>query len=218
MIVVTYNPEKTDNVPAMMNKHLAENKDEKYILFIFEEIYKHVKDKTEFVRKYENLMKDVDLPYAFFPYYLHFNKILPDSAAKPSPRAHVTVTDKNLKFDIVAQPAFGMLLVDVQKLNSINFKFNEEYKFIFYLQDLIKKCHENKIGYSSSYFLDVTNSYELFDDSFNSGFFAYPFKDFVEEKKKYIEKEKQPEFEQINSFIELLKTKFGKAQPVEISK
>lgn len=213
MKLVSYNPNEVKNIPEFFNEYLTTFKDEKYVMFIFNDVLEKVKDKQVLCGAYETLLKRLDLPYAFFPYYLHYNKIFPDSIAKPSPRISLTLND-GFKFDVVGSPAYGMLLVDVEKLNSINFSFNEEYRISFYIQDLINACHNANLYFSSMYFIDVHNSYELFNSDFREGH-MYDQKEFIEEKSRFFGQNQVAE-EKINDYVTNLKNIYGTAKPAEM--
>lgn len=216
MKVISYNPKEMENIASFMNKYIDEYKDEKYIMFIFDDVLKEVKDKETLVHKYEELLTKMDLPYAFFPYYAHFNKILPNLIGKPSPRITVKMKD-GFMFDVVQEPAFCMLVLDVEKLNKIGFKFNEAYKISFYIQDIINKCFSGGLYISRAYFLDVHNSYNLFNNDFKAGF-MFNAKDFLEEKKKFYEENKDEGNEQINDFVKNLKNRYTVVEPEIINK
>ncbi len=214
MKLISYDPQEIKNVPAFMNKCIDEYSDERFFMFIFDSVIKYVIDKEELVHKYEELLTKLDLPYAFFPYYAHFNKILPNNLGKPSPRISAKLKD-GFAFDIVQEPTFGMLVLDMEKLKKINFRFNEEYKMSFYIQDLIKKCLDNNLYFSEAYFIDVHESHKLFNFNFNN-VFIYDRNKFVEEKQKYYNENKDHTSEQINDYVNNLKEKYGvKEAPAE---
>ena len=210
MKLVSYDPNEVKNISTFFNEYLSTFKDEKYVMFIFNDILDKVKDKSILCGAYESLLRRLDLPYAFFPYYIHFNKVFPDSIAKPSPRMSIKLKDDFL-FDVVGSPAYGMLVVDVEKLQSINFSFNEEYRISFYIQDLINACHKNNLYFSSMYFIDVHNSYELFDSEFKEGH-GYDAKEFMEEKSRFFGQNQIAE-EKINDYLMTLKNTYGTATP-----
>lgn len=216
MKVISYNPKEIANVSSFMNKYIDEYKDEKFLMFVFDDIISKVKNKEDLVHKYEELLTKLDLPYAFFPYYVHFNKILPNLINKPSPRITVKMKDGYL-FDVVQEPSFGLLILNIEKLNKINFKFNEEYKVSFYIQDLINKCFIEKLYLSESYFIDVHSSYEFFNDDFKNGF-MFDAKVFIEEKKKFFDENKDIKPEQINDFVKNLKERYTVIEPEIINK
>ena len=147
------------------------------------------------MKAYENLLKTADLPYAFFPYYVHFNKILPGLSGKPSPRMSAVRAADGFRFDVVQEPSYGMLIIDVEKINSIGFRFNPSYKMAFYVQDLIKKCFDAKIYFSKSYMFSP--------------------KEFGEEKKLFFETEMKNDNSQetINGFVQELRNRYGTKQP-----
>lgn len=211
MKIISYNPSEIKDAPTFFNKYLEEFSNEDYVMFIFSDLAEKIRDKNEFNNKYATLMRIFNLPFAFYPYYIHFNRILPDSIAKPVPRAHVK--SKYGVFDIINSPAYGMLMLDVQKLKSINFKFNPEYKLSFYIQDLIHECFTHKLWFSETCFLDLYNSFEMFTEDVKTGYTINP-KEFAEEKQKFFNNVKVTS-EQINDFIKLLKEKFGTVQEAQ---
>ena len=215
MKVIHYNLKTVDNAAKFFNEQIAENKDERYIMFIYDDIYEKAKDINEVARKYEELLVRLDVPYAFFPYYLHFNKILPAHVGKPSPRMSVTLQDKFV-FDVVQEPAFGMLVVDSQKLRSMNFTFNEKYKICFYIQDLIATCHKNNTYFSNTFFVDVHDSYDLFKDNFSNGE-SIQSKIFLEEKNEFFKEHAEDKHESINDYLANLKNRYVAIPVIEAS-
>jgi hypothetical protein len=211
MKLVSYSPKDVTNVAAFMNKYLDDFKDEKFIMFAFNDVVEKMKDKEDVIHKYEELLVKLDLPYAFFPYYAHFNKILPNLINRPSPRITVKMKDGYV-FDVVQEPAFGMLILNIEKLNSIGFKFNEEYKMSFYIQDLILKCSLQNLYISQTYFIDVHKSYEMFDSDFRHGFMMDS-ASFIEEKKKFFEHSTGIKNEQINDYVKALKERYTVIEP-----
>lgn len=199
MKIITYNPKSILNTASFLNEQLGKlNEDDRFVMFVYDTIIDKVKSKEKLVTEYENLMTKLDLPFMFFPYYLHFNKILPALVAKPSPRITVTMSN-GTKFDVVQEPTFGLLILDVKKLKAIGFRFNEKYAKAFYLQDLILRCFEKKLYFSTNYFIDVKNSFELFDDTFEQGYNVDP-GEFMKEKQLFYTDNK-PIAEVINDFV-----------------
>ena len=207
MKVISYDPKEITNISSFMNRYIDEYRDEKFLMFVFDDVIGKAKDKAELVRRYEELMLKLDLPYAFFPYYAHFNKIFPGLISKPSPRIVVRMKD-GFTFDVVQDPCFGLLVVDVEKLNRIGFRFNEEYKLSFYIQDLISRCFSEKLYMSATYFIDAHSSYELFSDDFRDGY-VFDVKAFLEEKRKFFEANGGTAVEQINDFVAGLKERYA---------
>lgn len=207
MKVISYDPKEITNISSFMNRYIDEYRGEKFLMFVFDDVIGKAKDKAELVRRYEELMLKLDLPYAFFPYYAHFNKIFPGLISKPSPRIVVRMKD-GFTFDVVQDPCFGLLVVDVEKLNRIGFRFNEEYKLSFYIQDLISRCFSEKLYMSATYFIDAHSSYELFSDDFRDGY-VFDVKAFLEEKRKFFEANGGTAVEQINDFVAGLKERYA---------
>lgn len=203
MKTISYNPNEIKDIPAFFNKYLDEFKNEDYIMFIFNDINENIIDKNKFIDSYIHLMKNFDLPYTFYPYYIHFNRIFPESIGIPNPRAHVQ-SDKGI-FDIVNNPAYGVLIIDVQKINSINFRFNLKYKLSFYIQDLIHQCFVNNLWMSETYYLDVVNSFNMVK-KITTGYTIHPI-NFNQEKQQFFNENKVIP-ESINDFIIKLKNKF----------
>ena len=162
--IIVYNPNKIkdNNIPAYLNMELKKaytNEKLSYITFIFDDLSKKIKDQNSFVTKYKEFMKEWNLPYAFFPYYVYFNKILPNSLQRPNPKLKVNIKGKNA-INVICAPAYGFLMLDVKKLKSIDFTFNEHYTELYYIQELIQKCYENKFWVSNCCFIDRLNSWE----------------------------------------------------------
>ena len=96
-----------------------------------------------------------------------------------------------------------MLILDIEKLNSINFKFNENYKLCFYIQDLVETCFQNNLYFSPSFFLDVQNSSSMVKSSFKEGYFINA-NEFKQEKEKFYSEHPQSN-QEAKDFIEKLK-------------
>jgi len=216
MKVISYNPAKIENISCFMNEYLKEFKNEKYLMFVFDEVANAIIDKNDLVHKYEELLEKLDLPYAFFSYYAHFNKILPNLIAKPAPRITVKMKDGYM-FDVVQEPSFGLLVLNVEKLNKINFLFDETFKTAFYVQDLVTKCYDNKAYFSETYFIDVHNSFELFNTDFRKSF-MFDAKVFTEEKKIFFELHKNIVNEPINDYVNAMKARYTVIEPEVINK
>ena len=162
--IIVYNPKniKEELIPSYLNTELKKayaNTKLSYITFIFEDLSKMLKDQNSFVTKYKDFMKEWNLPYVFFPYYVYFNKILPNTLQRPNPKLKVNIKDRS-PINVITAPAYGFLMLDVKRLKSINFEFNENYTELYYIQDLIQKCYENKFWISNCCFIDRFNSYE----------------------------------------------------------
>ena len=200
------NPNELENIPQYLNQVILNNKNEKYIMFIFNDLYEHIINKEEFYERYCDLLKTYDLPYAFYPYYIHFNKILQNFASIPYPKMRCTSTNKE-SFDVVNQTAYGMLIIDNEKIKKINFKFNELFKKAFYIQELIEICFQKKLTISNSWYIDVYKSSEMIDDSMKNGF-VIDVKDFAEEKTKFFNLFNQNQPESGNEFIQKIKERY----------
>lgn len=203
-MIIKYDPKKIINMSKFLNDNIELHKNEKYIMFIFNDIYENIINLNEFYTKYVKLMKRFDLPYAFYPYYLHFNKMLWRSLSIASPKMKIKI-DKKPACNVINQAAYGMLIVDIEKIKSINFKFNESLKLCFYIQDLAEACFKHNLYFSSSSFLDVYNSQEMVKSSFKDGYFIDA-KEFAEEKSKFYAKNTVVK-EDVNEFIKKLKEK-----------
>lgn len=200
-MIIKYDPVKVGNIAKFFNEQIENYKDEKYIMFIFDDIFKALKDQNEFFAAYKNLLERFDLPYAFYPYYIHFNKVLKRYISYPNPRMRIKIADKP-SFDVINQTAYGMLILNMEKLKSINFKFNELYEQCFYVQQLIEECFKNNLYFSSSWYIDVYESYKMVNDSFKDGY-KIDVKQFTEEKTKFFTTYKQ-NTEDLNEYIKKL--------------
>lgn len=200
-MIIKYDPNKIENIPLFFNEQIDKHQDEKFIMFIFNDIFEKINNKDDFFSKYKNLLEKFNLPYAFYPYYIHFNKVLKRYISFPNPRMRIKINNKN-GFDVVNQTAYGMVILNMEKLKTINFKFNESYEKCFYIQQLIEECYKNNLYFSSSWYIDVFESYNLVNDSFKEGY-KIDIKNFTEEKTKFFSSYKQ-EKEDLNKFLEKL--------------
>jgi len=205
-MIEVINPNSLENIPKYLNQIILNNKDEKYIMFIFNDLYEHIINKEEFYEKYCNLLKTYDLPFAFYPYYIHFNKVLQGFASIPYTKMRCTVNN-NESFDVVNQTAYGMLIIDNEKIKRINFKFNEIFKKAFYIQELIEVCFQKDLIVSNSWYMDVCKSSEMVNDSMKNGFII-DVKNFTEEKTKFFNLFKQNQPESGNDFIKKIQEKY----------
>ena len=160
--IITYMPsDLKTSVPAFFNTILTDafnNESIKYVTFVQTDLMLNCKDFNKFVQDYQLFLNIWNLPYVFFPYYAYFNKMLPHSLGIPNPKLDITLADKK-HINVVMSPAYGFLILDIDKLKSIDFKFNESYTELYYMQDLIQKCFENNLWLSNSCFLDKHNSW-----------------------------------------------------------
>jgi hypothetical protein len=211
MKIVSYDPRNIENMSIFFNDKINEYKNDDsysgFIMFIFEEIFAEVKDEKILCESYKKLLTDYNLPYAFFPYFLHFNKVLPGSISFPNPK--LKINTENGSFNIVLQPCFGMLVLNLELLNE--FKFNEQYGTSFYIQDLIFYCKDNDLYFSKAFYFDVCESYKLFNSSFKEGYVPNV-EAFKKEKELFFSNHKN-EGENINTYVETLKEKF---KPINI--
>lgn len=202
MKVISFDPNTCDNIPNFFNSIIDENLNkEEYIMFVFNDIKNNIINFDEFVNTYELFLNKYKLPYIFYPYYIHFNRIFPNSIAFPNPRAHILQQSDKSELDIIGNPAYGLLILNLKKINSINFRFNPKYAKAFYIYDLIRAMHKHNLWISSRYFIDVKNSFNLIK---NDGGFEIPSQVFGDEKNEFI-KENNIEQESINDFIKNLK-------------
>ena len=118
--------------------------------------------KEDVIQAYLDLMQELDLPFTFFPYYSTFNRVLTDSLNFINPKLMINANGK--QYPVVIQPVYGLLILDVKKIKSINFKFDQTYPEIFYLQDLIEKCFQEKLWISNCAFIDICNSNSYLKD------------------------------------------------------
>ena len=196
------------NVPAFYNKELEaayQNDKIEYITFIQDDLYDNCKNPQQFINDYKDFLVKWNLPYVFFPYYIYFNKLLPEEVALPNPRLLLNI--KNVqKVNVVCMIAYGFLVVDVKKLKSINFKFNEQYTELFWLQDLAEQCFKNNLWVSNCCFLDRVESWKDLKVVTLTGHYTNNDK-FNKEKAEY---EKQGiKYHGIQDFINLFKMRYN---------
>ncbi len=213
-MIIKFDPNTIDNMPKFLNDSIESNKSENYIMFIFNDIYEDINNVDDFYKKYENLMKRFDLPFSFYPYYNHFNKVLWRSASYGVPKMKVSINGKPAA-DVVNQVSYGMFMLDIKKLLSLNFKFSENFKLCFYIQEYIDTCFKNKLYFSTNSFLDVYNSFDLIKSNLKDGYFIDN-KQFAEEKTKFYSKYPS-EKENIQEFIKNLKDKCQKIKLDELN-
>lgn len=211
-MIINYDPKTIENLSKFFNESIENNKNEKYIMFIFNDIYENVINIDEFYSKYVSLMKRFDLPFAFYPYYIHFNKALQRHISFPSPKMNIYINNERA-CSVVGQVSYGMLIIDVEKLNSISFKFNEKYNLCFYLQQLIMECYKNNLYYSKSSFIDVFESYNYVTSTFKVGHLIN--NDAFSAEKELFYKENKIEDENIQEFIDRLKIECQKIKEKE---
>lgn len=205
--IVKFDPKKIDgkSIPEYYNQELElayKNEKIKYITFIFNDLYDNLKDANQFINDYKVFLNDWNLPYIFFPYYAYFNKNLPNELGLPNPKLEILIKKTNTKINCVIAPTYGFLMLDITKLKTINFKFDVKYTELYYLQDLIQKCFDNKLWISNCCYIDRYNSFEDLKEINIKGYYIDSAK-YNAEKAEY-EKQKI-QYSDINSFIKTLK-------------
>lgn len=204
MKIIKYDPSNISNIPKFFNDEISKNNDQKFIMFIFENIINEVKNIDDLEKSYMCLLEEYDLPFAFFPYNVHFNKTYKEF--KPIPHPKIRGVHDLKEFDIVSEPSFGMLILNLEKLK--DFKFNEDYKISFYIQDLIHYCKDNNLYISDGFFFDVKESWKLFNSTFDKGWLP-DVASFKKEKELFFSTHQQSE-KSILDFINRLKERFNK--------
>lgn len=203
MKIIKYDPSNISNIPKFFNDEISKNNDQKFIMFIFENIINEVKNIDDLEKSYMGLLEEYDLPFAFFPYNVHFNKTYKEF--KPIPHPKIRGVHDSKEFDIVSEPSFGMLILNLEKLK--DFKFNEDYKISFYIQDLIHYCKDNNLYISDGFFFDVKESWKLFNSTFDKGWLP-DVASFKKEKELFFSTHQQSE-KSILDFINRLKERFN---------
>ena len=214
-MIIKYDPEKVENVAKFFNEEIEKYPNEKYIMFIFNDIFNDLINSDEFFQKYKNLLERFDLPYAFYPYYIHFNKVLKKYISYPNPRMRVNINGK-AAFDVINQTAYGMVILDMEKIKSINFKFNELYEKCFYIQQLIEECYKNNLYFSSCWYIDVFESYKMLKSTLKEGY-KIDMKKFAEEKAKFFTSYTVGK-ENLKDFIDKLNTRCKEIKEKETTK
>lgn len=178
-----------------------------YLVLLFEDLAKKLKDKNKFIDDYINFAEEWKLPYTFYPYYGSFNKVMikiSNGLYHPSFEAVLTSKD-NKVVDITHQVSFGCLILNVNMLKKINFKFDQNYPTVFYLQDLVEKCYRAQYWISNCWFLDIHNSWEYVEGDSMDMLNPINLKNFQDEQKKYFEEHKDCKFKDAQPFIDDLK-------------
>ena len=210
--VITYIPQeilKTQTIPHYFNIELEKvYNDEKIdnIIFVQKDIQDNIIDFTKFIESYTQLMLEYDLPYCFYPYYIYFNRLLPNILNKPNPKLSITIK-KVKKLNIICVPAYGFLVLNIKKLKSINFKFNEELTELYWLQDMIQQCFNNKLWLSNCCFLDVFESWKMTKDYYNIQGYYINGEKYKKEKENY--EKQQIKYHSIQEFLDLFKGKLN---------
>lgn len=207
--IIVFNPNtiKESSIPAYLNSELEfayKNEKLSYITFIYDDLSKNLIDQNKFINSYKEFMQKWDLPYSFFPYYVYFNKLLPDLLNKPNPKFNINIKNDS-PINVICSPTYGFLMLDIKKLKSINFRFNEEYTQLYYIQDLIQKCYEHKFWISNCCFIDRFESWKDLKEQTTNGFLMDNNK-FTAEKAEY---DKQGfKYQTLQEFLDILKGTF----------
>lgn len=204
MKTIKFNPSEIDNIPKFFNAVLDENTEEGYIMFVFEDIYDAMRDCFE--KTYLDFVVKTDLPFAFYPYYEHFNKAMPRLGGVPNPRARFHFAN-SFDIDVVGMLGYGMLLVNTEKLKSIGFRFDERFAKAFYMQDLVDACFEHGLIQSQIFFLDVPKSFEMLKKDIKKGIHSISSEVFNKEKELFGSCHKI-EPDDINSFLKKIQEKY----------
>ena len=96
-IVVYDKPSLTMGIAEYFNKELEiANKNEKitHLTFIQSDLKEQLINDTKFINDYKDFMTEYELPYIFFPYYVYFNKLLPNEMGKPNPRLEIKIKNE----------------------------------------------------------------------------------------------------------------------------
>jgi hypothetical protein len=211
MKIIKYNPTKIQSISNFFNDEIKKCEDI-YIMFIYDDICDEVKNLEEFAKAYANLLSIHDLPFAFFPYYVHFNKVLNEYNKFPNPRAHIK--KGGTLFDVVNQPGLGMLVLNVNKIKESGFTFSGNYECAFYLQELIMFCKENNLYHSTLYFYDVFKSWEYLKSNIVKGYLPNV-KNFKQEKELFYKTYSQ-EDEGLNNFIEKIRNNYSNGNELQV--
>jgi hypothetical protein len=208
--IIIYNKATTENVPAYFNSILEKiyNDDSiSYVTFIQSDLHEQCKDPNQFINSYKEFITEWNLPFAFYPYYIYFNKTLPNICPNPNPKLKLVVKETGKQLNLVVSPAYGFLILDVKSLKSINFKFNEQLKELYYLQDLAQKCFDNKLTITNCCFFDRLNSWEDLKVMTTEGCYINS-EDYKKEKELY--EQTKFTYQSIQEVIDLFKGKYGK--------
>lgn len=210
--IITYIPReiiKTQSIPEYFNKELEkayENEKIDNIIFIQKDVQDNIIDFNKFIEQYTQLMIDYDLPYCFYPYYIYFNRLLPNILNKPNPKLNITIKKvKNIQ--VVCAPAYGFLMLNVKKLKDINFKFDVSLPELYWMQDMIQRCYEFSLWVSNCCFLDVPESWKMMKDSYNIQGYYVNGEKYKKEKETY--DKKQIKYHNIQEFLNIFKGKYN---------
>lgn len=159
--LVIFDPVTKSNIPEFLNSELEaayKSNKVKTVTFIFSDLFDNFINANEMISKYVKFMKEWKLPYVFYPYYSYFNKAMPAELHFPNPQFEIKTNKGTI--NVVNQPAYGLLIVDIKKLKSINYKFPVEFSQLYYIQDLIEQCYQNKLWISNNKFIDIFESWK----------------------------------------------------------
>lgn len=189
-----------------------------YLVLINEDLKANLKDPNKFIDDYIDLAEEFNLPYTFFPYYGMFNKaLIKCSEGIPHPIFDATIEKKDNKMiNITHQIAPGCLVLNVNKLKSIDFKFDTNFPTMFYLQDFVEKCYRAKLWISNCWYIDRFESWKDLKVINTESKFTVNVKNFQEEQKKYFEQFKDCKYKEAQQFIDDIKKWLnGEDVPVE---
>lgn len=195
-----------------------EDTENSYLVLLYEDLAANLKDKDKFIDDYIAFAEEFNLPYTFFPYYSSFNKaLIKCSNGIPHPIFDTTIESKdNMRVHIIHQIAPGCLILNVNKLKSIDFKFDQNYPTMFFLQDFAEKCYRAKLWISNCWYLDRFESWKDLKTINYECKFNINIKNFQGEQKKYFETFKDCKFKDAQAFIDDIKKWLkGEDIPVE---
>jgi hypothetical protein len=206
--IVIYDPHKLNKtIPQYFNEILTSsysNEKITYLTFVMQDLSEQCKDFNKFTYEYKLFLEKWNLPYVFFPYYAYFNKLIPRFLGLPNPKLAIKINE-NETINMIMSPAYGFLMLDIKKLKAINFKFNEDYTELFYIQDLIQKCFEAQLWCSNCCFIDRFNSWEDLNNVTLNGYM-------INSNKFNIEKQKYDElnitYHSPNEFVKIFKEQY----------
>jgi hypothetical protein len=206
--LVIFDPITKSNIPEFFNSELesAYKSDKiKTVTFVFSDLFDNFNDANKTISNYVKFMNEWNLPYVFYPYYSYFNKIMPAELHFPNPQFEIKVNDKVV--NVVNQPAYGLLIVNVQKLKSIDYKFPVEFSQLYYIQDLIEHCYQNKLWISNNKFIDMFESWKTVK-SLRKATFSANMEKFNAEAEEY--GKKQINYQSAQEFIDKFKEVYAK--------
>lgn len=201
------------NVPNYINNIMdkeSNNGVHKFAFFIQNDIFANLVDKYKIFDDYVEFMKKWDIPFVMYPYYIHMNSVLPSTNNIPNPNLRLTINSTIT--DVLNFPAYGFLGINIEKANKINFRFDNNYPVMFYLQDMMQKFYENNLTLSNCCYLDIPESWKYFKTHKTDGYHA-DINKFNEEKKKYHSTEYK--YLAMNDFIEKFKEKYQQKKQKE---